>query len=183
MRGMIGLRLTFTLVILVLLVNLQAWADEPTAFREIPFGATQDDIRAKYPAIQCRPSRDDLHCFMDGLTIGDAPVQVAFTLIGEPRQLASVLINFPSKDYDLIKAAFVAKYGEPLGRNEAGLTWEGERWEAFLMRHRKPKPEQGMAAIATKEFRTLMGKRQQEQTRKQEQERQERLERARKGGL
>jgi hypothetical protein len=77
-------------------------ADAPTGFRDIPFGASEADIKAKHPTARCTPREggphDDIVCFVR-LTVGAVAVNVYFQLVGAPGEApadALVLPQVPS---------------------------------------------------------------------------------------
>ena len=111
---------------------VDAW-DEPSGFRDIPWGSPPAVAKEKLPDLSCA-GRCSGH-----LTIGQVRV---FTMIEFETGggMDAVSLSFPSSNFYEIKVAFVERYGEPTARrtsivqNRMGakfqneiLEWQGQK--------------------------------------------------------
>jgi hypothetical protein len=157
----------------LLLVTASARAaEEPTGFRDIPFGASEAQIREKYPTALCRAvagdEQDDISCSVAS-TIGDVPVIVLFRLIGEPtqRHMMNVVLSFKSEDFDKISQAFTDRYGPPTEviRQREHLRWLAAK--TFMIVNKSTSTVgTGIALIGLREYLELVEKRAKERREK-----------------
>jgi len=91
------------------------WANEPSTFRDVPFGATEAEAKAKIPFIGCKN--------MDSSSGSDRMCTGYFSIGGATAMTNSfgfrddkvnvVYLSFKSKDYDTVRAVLIEKYGAP----------------------------------------------------------------------
>jgi hypothetical protein len=120
------------------------WAQEPTAYRGVPFGAPMVEAREKlrFGAKQCKPAYGQLSklipgttsCYLHGsLEVGR--VRVSETLTFAHDRLAGVAMHFEANDFDSMKAVFLEKYGPPTSEtktpvsNKMGAVFQNEELE------------------------------------------------------
>jgi len=159
------------------------FAEEPTGFRNIPFGTTERQIKDLYPDILCFSMPNGPHgyvaCTMN-TEIGDAKVHVSLRLVGEPgeRQLASVGIGFSPRDYEKLRQAFIDRYGAPTEVRRETLTtrmgaayeqeklyWIGATTVTSVSRYGST-VDRGYGAISTKSYGELLKRQQQDKREK-----------------
>lgn len=124
------------IALLVLATPALALAEEPTGFRDIPWGATEKALRAKVRLQECHAAgQHDFGrrtCYAkDGLKFGEIlPMQVAF-YFREDRLVAwQVMYNRSWRP--TMGAALVERYGKPTDENREGRTWLGPRTRMTL---------------------------------------------------
>ena len=117
----------------LLMVASARAAEEPTGFRDIPFGASEAQIREKLPTAKCLAvagddQHDDVSCSVSSM-IGHVPVLVFYRLVGEPmqRRMMNVTLSFKSEDFGRISQAMTDRYGPPTNVSEQRetLRWVG----------------------------------------------------------
>jgi hypothetical protein len=138
---------------------VRAW-DEPTGFRDIPWGSSQETVRAQLPSLQC----NERGC-SGNLSIGEVRAYTAIRFSKSDGGMDTVVLLFPSKDFYQMKQAFLARYGEPTKRetpifqNRMGARFENERleWEGetvfIRLSQYASKLTDGSAIIQTAEAR------------------------------
>jgi hypothetical protein len=119
--------------------SVLAW-NEPTGFRDIPWGTKPEVVRQRFPDFTCKRGEKVIiqNVCLGKLMIGDIHVS---TLLGfDTGGLDLVQLFFDSKDYPAMKETFLARYGattsqkKTLIRNRLGvefdndiLEWRGAR--------------------------------------------------------
>jgi hypothetical protein len=121
---------------LLLAVGLAIGWDEPSGFRDIPWGSPPAVVKEKLPDLSC--GYRNQRCVGD-LLIGIVHTQATFLF--EPTEmnpgLDMVTLYFPSEDFIRMKVAFVEKYGEPTSRRtETGQNLMGTQFENELLEWR-----------------------------------------------
>jgi hypothetical protein len=131
-------------------------AEEPSGFRNVRFGATEEQIRMALPGVECYTHRrgSERLCRLN-TEIGDIPAIVIFTLTPESgvARFRQAIISFNSHDYDVLRDAFIAKFGQPTGRILAAneqCRWWLSRSTASIQRYTS-QLNVGVAALATRE--------------------------------
>lgn len=165
------------IVALLALPPLAAAFDEPTGFKDVPFGASAREITEKAgPATVCLPAAavEQQLRFESACTtktdISKVPVTVQFWLVAD--RLGSVEISFASSDYLAIHDAFIGRYGSATYRLEELVTdgfgnklesevlrWDG-RQATVTLRQYEEGTETGRASLRTNEYSRLIEKRQ-----------------------
>jgi hypothetical protein len=140
-------------------------AEEPSGFRNVRFGATEEQIRMAFPGVECYTYRRGLNT-----DIGDISAIVIFTLTPESgvARFRQAVISFNSHDYDVLRDAFIAKFGQPTGRILAAneqCRWWLSRSTASIQKY-TPQLNVGVAALATRENFGSPAKRQEERREK-----------------
>ena len=128
-----------------------AWAEEPTGFRDIPWGATEKAVRAKVPLGECYTARQ--HDFgsrrcsaKDGLKFGDVlPMGVAFYFRED--RLVGWYVLYNRSWHPTMVAALVERYGKPTDEDRTGRTWQGRLAQMTLTNS----AESGFLVVATQE--------------------------------
>jgi hypothetical protein len=175
---MITRLLGLTLTLLALLA-VMAHAEEPTGFRDVPFGATEAEVKAKFPEAFCNARSEATSCVVK-VSIAEAPVTAMFMLTPQSndRRVASVFLSFVSKDYELLRDGLIARYGPPDERkqeaisNRMGATFSQEKcfWlkanSAMLISRYGSKIDAGHAQISTREHFDGFSRRAQERREK-----------------
>jgi hypothetical protein len=150
----------------------RTWKEEPTSFRGIPFGTSQDD--AFEGDNVCWPG--DWVCDGGREKVAGVDVSEAFFFLAD--RFSGVVQTFDSNGYETIRDVFIRKYGRPhevlrgafqtrggaRSQNER-LTWRGRKIVIELIRHDR-NINTGTAAIVTKEFLRSEEKRIEEEKRK-----------------
>jgi hypothetical protein len=127
-----------TLAALIALFALQlpliSYADDPSGFRDIPFGASMEEVKGKIPRLSCGQwgeRRELLDQYCAGETeIADTRVNVQFWFFGN--RMGSFALNFKLDQFRLIKEAFIGRYGPPTQsesnefKTRGGLTYVNE---------------------------------------------------------
>jgi hypothetical protein len=121
--------LMFILSSLVMGSMAYAW-NEPTGFRDIPWGSTEQVLEAKLKAaIVCRNRSHDAlpERVCEGhTTIGPVPVTGGFWF--RSGRFVGVSLRFYPKDFFVIEESFVQRYGSPTSVNvEPIKTREGQQ--------------------------------------------------------
>jgi len=138
-------------------------AEEPSGFRNVRFGATEEQIRMAFPGVECHTHRRGPERFCRLTTeIGDVPATVTLTLTSEGGvgRFRQAVISFNSHDYDILRDAFIAKFGQPTGRVLAAneqCRWWLPRSTAHIQRYTS-QLNVGVAALATRETFAAPGK-------------------------
>ena len=139
----------FILSLLVIGSMAFAW-NEPTGFRDIPWGSTEQVLQAKLKAaILCRNvSRNALpERVCEGhITIGPVPVKGGFWF--RSGRFVGVSLRFYPKDFFVIEESFVGRYGSPTsvdvepiktreGQQETNRTihWIGSNVRIYLQKY------------------------------------------------
>ncbi len=157
----------------LLIVASARAAEEPTGFRDIPFGASEAQIHERLPTARCLAvagddQHDDVSCSVSSM-IGHVPVLVFFRLVGEPmqRRMMNVTLSFKSEDFGRISQAMTDRYGPPTNVSEQRetLRWVGAQTLMFVTKSSSTFGK-GLAMIALREFMELAEKRQKEQREK-----------------
>ncbi len=139
-----------------------AW-NEPTGFKGVPFGASEESIRQKLPSFECRPSvlpaSPERSC--SGVTdIG--PVRDVVYFHFRAGKLCQITINFEREHFDVMAAGFIERYGNPTSsddtpfRLEDGRTvpnrilqWKGQRMHVSIVKRWNRRPDISHAEITT----------------------------------
>lgn len=126
-----------------------AW-NEPSGFRDIPFGASEQTLKEKLPRPMCHDNNDqevlpERYCFVS-LRIGSVDASGIFYLRSD--HFVNLTISFKSEVFSQIEEAFTEKYGTPLhtqdvkiktrGGLEAVNTvmkWDGKKVDVRLQRY------------------------------------------------
>lgn len=139
------------------------WEQEPTSFRNVPFGASKEEAKKITDFDDCHDKEDfedksltPPFCASE-FNFGDVPV-VAYFVFPDGK-FSYVYISFNSDSYETMRETFVAKYGMPgktkYKENEIAaklnqfLQWEGESAFVELRRYTSNFGE-GMATIGLK---------------------------------
>jgi hypothetical protein len=135
-----------------------AW-DEPTGFRDIPWGTSPAAVKAALPQVTC--TYNGTSCAGDMILGGWALISVYITF-GD-HGMDAVSFTFATKHFDTMVGAFVERYGEPTTReshpvqNRMGATfvndelhWQGERVTISLSKYGTNVTESS-ATLLTKE--------------------------------
>jgi hypothetical protein len=154
-------------------------AEEPSGFRNVRFGDTEEQIKLALPGVECHTRRAQRSCYLN-TNIGDVPATVVFALApanGISRFRQAVIV-FRSQDYEVLRDAFIAKFGQPTGRVIAPN--EQCRWSlpgsiVSIQQHSAPY-NAGIAALSTREYVESIPNRQEDSKRQAE-----RRERAKRG--
>lgn len=107
-------RMICLLILLTLTHEALAW-NEPTGFRDIPFGASERDVLQKFPSAQCLNSTvldvfPERFCSAN-TTVGMVPVTVTFWF--RSTRFTSVTLDFKSEKFNALEESFIARYGQP----------------------------------------------------------------------
>lgn len=128
-----------------------AW-NEPSGFRDIPFGASEQEIKQKLPRAYCHDREITLpkalperYCTAD-VTIGEVGISVRMHL--RSGQFTALSFVFKSDEFNAMEGAFIEKYGKPTntkeepGKTRGGLEfvnrtieWRGQRVNIRLERY------------------------------------------------
>jgi len=104
-------------VVLLLAEPVQPWPQEPTTYRGLPWGSTIDAAKKALGGwdgrcFKLKPPNAPTEACSSHLDVAD--VRVTDILSFSPEGgLASVLMDFDSKDYGTMRATFIEKYGQP----------------------------------------------------------------------
>ena len=152
-------------------------AEEPSGFRNVRFGATEEQIKLALPGVECHTKRAERSCHLN-TSIGDVPATVIFALAPKNGRFRQAVIVFKSQDYEVLRDAFIAKFGQPTGRviatNEQ-CRWSLSRSMASIQKH-SSFYNAGIAALATLDYVDSVPNRQEDSKRQEE-----RRERAKRG--
>jgi hypothetical protein len=152
-------------------------AEEPSGFRNVRFGATEEQIKLALPGVECHTKRAERSCHLN-TNIGDVPATVIFALTPKNRQFRQAVIVFKSQDYEVLRDAFISKFGQPTGRVIAAneqCRWSLSRSIVSIQRH-SSLYNAGIAALTTREYGDAVPNRQEDIKRQEE-----RRERAKRG--
>jgi len=152
-------------------------AEEPSGFRNVRFGATEEQIKLALPGIECRTKRAERSCHLH-TNIGDVPATVIFALAPQNGRFRQAVIVFRSQDYEVLRDAFIAKFGQPTGRVIAAneqCRWALARSSVSIQKHSSPY-NAGIAALTTRDYVDAAPNRQEDSKRQEE-----RRERAKRG--
>jgi len=152
-------------------------AEEPSGFRNVRFGATEEQIKLALPGVECQTKRAQRSCHLN-TNIGDVPATVIFALAPKNGRFRQAVIVFKSQDYEVLRDAFIAKFGQPTGRVIAAneqCRWSLPGSNVSIQKHSSPY-NAGIAALSTREY-VDAGPNQKEDSKRQE----ERRERAKRG--
>src|SRR5262249_41185090 len=102
--------------------------NEPDGFRGVPWGATEEQMRAAVrinrgadiEAAQRWAGDRDCHAEFD---LAGMPISLTYTFRGD--RFVRVSLHFASSDFERIAAIFVERYGTPTHRGEDIIRWEG----------------------------------------------------------
>jgi hypothetical protein len=128
------------LVLAAAVVSSTLAFNEPDGFRGIPWGASEEAVRAQMPGL-CLPSVGgdffgEVLCSRS-FTIGNVPVDELLSL--RSGGFVGVSFSFDPKYFILIEAAFKDRYGNPTGtNNEEGNVrheWRGTKVYILLWRY------------------------------------------------
>ena len=129
--------------------------DEPDGFRGVPWGATEEQMRAAvsieracadYP-VASRHLGDRFCPAL--LLIGDIRVRANYSF--RANRMTRVGLLFAPKDFDRLAAIFVERYGPATKlRDRDALTWSGETTSVSLSRYLGMDVTTGYAVITTK---------------------------------
>ena len=138
---------------------------KPTGYAEIPFGASEKNVREKLNLTDewdCMDLHDVRHCSTH-FVLGDYAVMVTLDLIDD--RFGRIIMTFPTSEFDLMKTTFVEKYGQPhtsstapvrsranVPYRNAVLRWKWNDVDATLERFGES-VDRGQASITTNEFR------------------------------
>lgn len=168
------MRRVISIVALLALPPLAAAFDEPTGFKDVPFGASAREVMEKAgPATVCSPATATEQQFEASCSIkteiSKVPVNVQFWLFAD--SLGSVEISFTASDYSVIHDAFIDRYGAATYRFEEAVTdrsgnkvesevlrWDGQK-TTITLRQYEDGTETGSASLRTNEYSRLLDKR------------------------
>lgn len=141
---------------------------KPTGYSEVPFGATEKDVREKLNLTDewdCTDLHDVRHCSTH-FVLGDYAVMVTLDLIDD--RFGRIITTFPTSEFDLMRTTFVEKYGQPHSSStvpvrtranvpyrNAVLRWKWSDVDATLERFGE-NVDRGRASITTSEFRDAL---------------------------
>ena len=130
-------------------------AEEPSGFRSVRFGATEEQIKLALPGVECQTKRAERSCHLN-TNIGDIPATVILALAPENGigRFRRAVIVFNSRDYDVLRDAFISKFGQPTGRVIAAneqCRWSLRRSIVSIQKHSFPY-NVGIAALTTQEY-------------------------------
>lgn len=137
-------------------------AEEPSGFRNVRFGATEEQIKRAFPTVECRTYRTSERSCLLRTEIGDIPATVVFSLTPDNGvgRFKEAVISFKSQDYDVLRDAFIAKFGQPTGRVIAAneqCRWWLPRTIVHIQKY-SPQLNGGIAALSTRETFDSSGK-------------------------
>lgn len=155
-----------TVIAFSFLLQLTADADDPKGFRDIPFGNSEEEVKAKLPGLRC--GQDDERVLLDRYCAGDTEVadtrvRVQFWFFND--RMGAFALMFKPEQFSLLKEAFIGRYGPPTQResNEfktrGGLTYVNEElnWQfkngttATLSKY-ATRSDQGSGSVSSKEY-------------------------------
>ncbi len=162
MKAIVG-----SIVLVIALMTLTAIAQEPTAFRGVPWGATQKEAKKLLRFEYCEKTGCLSH-----FKLGSADIESIMTFDAGDR-FVSTTGSFASGDYLTVKQAFTDKYGPPtrvessmvsnaLGAKfeQESLIWEGLTSHIVLSKY--VKVTEGIFVISTKDYWDALNKEQQD---------------------
>jgi hypothetical protein len=118
------LALALTLAISLSAAASNAWKQEPTKFRGVPFGASKATFEKIITAPRCMQDEDDrnrVECLVDSLS---PFLKASFTF--DRDHLVAVIVTFESTNFGLTQT-FVDKFGEPHTKMNGTCWWSGDR--------------------------------------------------------
>lgn len=118
----------------VVTVNAKSWPLEPSTFRKVPLNCKTAELLSALPSIKCTATGTDsleLNC-SDTFSIGHVPCKAYYRI--HNGRFVWVHGLFSTEDFDVIRAIFTDKFGEPHStKNEVVTTPEGrDRLNAIL---------------------------------------------------
>jgi hypothetical protein len=142
--------------------------NEPDGFRGVPWGATEEQMRASV-SIERACSDYDLGVKQLGdrycpalLSIGNVRVRAIYSFRAD--RLARVGLHFASNDFDRLAEIFVERYGPPTRGDRDVLWWIGNQTAVALYRHLNNDTTRGHAVITTQAEAQTMNRLRNEQT-------------------
>ena len=119
------------IALLALAAPALALAEEPTGFRDIPWGATEATLRAKVPLSDCYPSGQidfgTRRCSAaDGLRFG-AVVPQSVTFYFRDARLVAWAMLYHRNWRPTMVPALLERYGKPTEEGRTAATWTGAR--------------------------------------------------------
>jgi hypothetical protein len=129
--------------------------NEPEGFRGLPWGATEEQMRSAVSIERaCVDLRPDQRWIADRscpaiLDLAGIGVQAEYRF--RAGSFTSVILRFPSKDFERIAEIFSERYGEPTNRTTDHLAWVGRKASVALYRRVDKVPSVGWARLTTNE--------------------------------
>jgi hypothetical protein len=105
------------------------WAfgwDEPKGFRDVPWGASVEEVQRKIPDLTCT----DVKC-AGWIWVGNIRMGVFIDNGGEG--FDNVGLSFRPDEFDKVRDIFVERYGRPTSSSANIVTWNGQRVLISLM--------------------------------------------------
>jgi hypothetical protein len=102
--------------------------NEPDGFRSVPWGATEEQVRAAVSVMGCNDSEaavrwsGDRSCYAQ-MDLAGMPVDMVYTFRGD--RFVRVTLLFASRDFERIAAIFRERYGPPTDLKEEPFTTQG----------------------------------------------------------
>lgn len=146
----------------------EVWHQEPVAFRNVPWGATEKEAQQILSTPMCLniPTKipNSKARFCKGyITLGSSSVEAYYSFLND--RFVSVSGTFDSDHYTTLKLAFTEKYGQPHSAKtsvvqnrmnasfeQEELVWEGSHIHIYLDRLGS-KVTEGRFAVETQEYR------------------------------
>lgn len=169
-----------TAIALFVLLPLAAYADDPTGFRDIPFGASVEEVRAKMAGLLCRQSDNRIlldHACVGETEIADTRIGVQFWFLND--RMGSFALTFKPDQFHLLKEAFIGRYGPPtqtesnefktrggLSYVNEELTWRFKNGAAARLSKYASRIDRGSASVRSKEYEEERHRRAEEQREK-----------------
>lgn len=156
------------------------FADDPVGFRDVPFGASVEDVKAKIPGLLCRPyeKRELLDHFCVGETdIADTRIGLQFWFFNN--RMGSFNLSFKPDQFHLLKEAFVGRYGPPtqsesnefktrgsLSYVNEELTWRFKNGATARLQKYSRRSDRGSGSVLSKEYEDERNRRYEERREK-----------------
>lgn len=112
------------LLLLTLAAPALAW-NEPDSVRDVPWGATQEELRAQLQrAGEIARCYSPQHCVSLRVSVGPVPVNIQY-VFPKDGKLEMAILTFPSGNYQKLRAAFVERYGAPTSVRQEKIQGQG----------------------------------------------------------
>ncbi|HEX6100463.1 MAG TPA: hypothetical protein VF432_29380 [Thermoanaerobaculia bacterium] len=150
------------LIVSGLLFIAAVWAQEPKAFRGVPFGASEEEVAStlKLSAVSCLDMDGQRSC-IHHTSLGEVKVMEVYQF--DEDRLVQVFLSFKSPQYSLLREEFIKLYGKPTeiwtepyetvgGKHRTEmLEWRGDK---MIVRVEQfgPSLHEGIAVVATREW-------------------------------
>ena len=161
-----GILTVFVGVLALVVWQPSASADDPVGFRDIPFGASVEEVKSKMPSLLCRAAekRELLDSFCVGDTeIADTRVNIQFWFFNG--RMGSFNLSFKPDEFRLLKEAFTGRYGPPtqsesnefktrggLGYVNEELTWRFKNGATARLSKYSTRSDRGSGSVLSKEY-------------------------------